>query len=106
MPRFPTRVQLRASCFRILNLPLVRSDDASFPFALPPLSPFRSLRNPYMASRPHDHFPLVPQDQILLNAALSGDDLAFTRALSAGADVNVVYEDGRNAVLCVMTGHK
>jgi hypothetical protein len=57
-----------------------------------------------MASRPHDHFPQDPQDQILLNAALSGDDLAFARALSAGADVNVVCEDGRNAVISVMTG--
>lgn len=59
-----------------------------------------------MASRPHDLFPQLPQDQNLLIAALSGDDLAFTSALEAGADVNVVYEDGRNAVLCVITGHK
>lgn len=59
-----------------------------------------------MASRPHDHFSQPPQDQNLLNAALSGDDLAFTGALSAGADVNVVCEDGRNVLLCVMTGHK
>jgi hypothetical protein len=59
-----------------------------------------------MASRPHDHFLQLPQDQILFDAALSGDDLAFISALSAGADVNAVYKDGRNAVLCVMTGHK
>ena len=59
-----------------------------------------------MASRSHDHTPQDPQDQNLLNAALSGDDRAFTRALSAGADVNVVYEDGRNAIVGVMTGQK
>lgn len=59
-----------------------------------------------MASRPHDHFPQPPQDQNLFDAALSGDDLAFISALSAGADVNAVHEDGRNALLCVMTGHK
>lgn len=57
-----------------------------------------------MASRPHDPLPHLPQDQNLLNAALSGDDLAFARALSAGADVNVVHEDGRNALLSLMTG--
>jgi len=59
-----------------------------------------------MASRPHDHTSQVSQDQNLLYAALSGDDLAFTRALSAGADVNAVYDDGRNAIVCVMTGQK
>jgi hypothetical protein len=59
-----------------------------------------------MASRPHDLFTQDPQDQVLLSAALSGDDLAFTSALSAGADVNVLYEDGRSALLCVMTGQK
>jgi hypothetical protein len=32
--------------------------------------------------------------------------MAFTSALSAGADVNVVYDDGRNALMCVLTGHK
>lgn len=50
----------------------------------------------------HDHSLQLP----LLSAALSGDDLAFTKALSAGADVNVVYEDGQNAVICLMTGQE
>ena len=59
-----------------------------------------------MASRPHDPTPQDPQDQNLLNAALSGDDQAFAKALSAGADVNVVCEDGRNAILCAMTGQE
>jgi hypothetical protein len=59
-----------------------------------------------MASRPHDHTSQDPQDQNLLSAVSSGDDLAFTRALSAGADVNVIYEDGRNVVIGVMTGEK
>jgi len=59
-----------------------------------------------MAPRPHDHTAQDPQDQNLLSAALSGDDLAFTRALSAGADVNIVCEDGRNVVISVMTGQK
>jgi len=59
-----------------------------------------------MAPRPHDHTPQDPQDQNLLSAALSGDDLAFTRALSAGADVNIVYEDGRNVIIGVMTGQE
>lgn len=56
-----------------------------------------------MASRPHDP---TPQDENLLHAALAGDDLAFTRALSAGGDVNLVCEDGRNAVVGVITGQK
>jgi len=55
---------------------------------------------------PHDPTPQDPQDKNLLHAALSGDDQAFARALSAGADVNVVYEDGRNAIVGVMTGQK
>ena len=59
-----------------------------------------------MASRPHDLTPQNSQDQTLLDAAFSGDDQAFTRALSAGADVNVVYEDGRNAIVGVITGQK
>lgn len=110
MPRFLTRVQVNASCFRILNRAFVRLSNALFPFSLLPLSPFRSLfirlRNPYMAPRPHDLSHQDPQDQSLLDAALSGDDLAFTSALSAGADVNVVYDDGRNAILSVLTGQK
>lgn len=95
--------------FEYLTVLSARPSDASFPFSLPSL-PFRSLsfqlRNPYMASRPHDHFSQDPQDQNLLDAALSGDDLAFARALATGADVNVVHEDGRNALICVMTGQK
>ena len=59
-----------------------------------------------MASRSHDHSSQGPQDQNLLSAALFGDDLAFTGALSAGADVNVVCEDGRNAIIGVMTGQR
>jgi len=59
-----------------------------------------------MASRPHDHFSQGPQDQNLLDAALSGDDFAFATALATGADVNVIHEDGRNALICVMTGQK
>lgn len=59
-----------------------------------------------MAARPHDLSSSDPQDQSLLSAALSGDDLAFTRALLAGADVNGVYEDGLNALIAVMTGQK
>lgn len=55
-----------------------------------------------MASRPHDHTPQLT----LLSAALSGDDQAFTNALEAGADVNAVHEDGRNAAICVMTGQE
>lgn len=59
-----------------------------------------------MAARPHDLSPSDSQDHSLLSAALSGDDLAFTKALLAGADVNGVYEDGLNALIAVVSGQK
>lgn len=105
-----SRLHLLHRVFEYLTVPLP-SSNASFPSpVLPSPLPSRSLcfrlRNPRMASRPHDPTPQDPQDQKLLDAALSGDDQAFTSALSAGADVNVVYEDGRNALVGVMTGRK